>query len=78
MLKSLLLGMSRMPVVKKVVVAFPLTRRVVDRFVAGETLEECLNVTKALVSSGLLVLSLKLMTPLWLVNDVWSFRLFWA
>jgi proline dehydrogenase len=55
MLKSLLLGMSRMPVVKKVVVAFPLTRRVVDRFVAGETLEECLNVTKALVSSGLLV-----------------------
>ena len=28
------------------------------------------------VSNGLLVLSLKLMTPLWLVNYVWSFRLF--
>lgn len=55
MLKTLLLGMSRTPAVKKAVVAFPLTRRVVERFVAGETLDDCLRATKALVADGLLV-----------------------
>lgn len=55
MLKSLLLGMSRTPAVKKAVVAFPLTRRVVNRFVAGESMDDCLRVTKDLVAQGLLV-----------------------
>jgi len=54
MLKSLLLGLSRMPAVKAGVVAFPLTKRVVDRFVAGETLDDCLRVTHALAGRGLL------------------------
>lgn len=55
MLKTLLLGLSRSPAVKSAVVAFPLTRRVVDRFVAGETLEACLRVTEALLERDLLV-----------------------
>lgn len=55
MLKTLLLGMSRAPLVKRAVVAFPLTRRMVERFVGGETLTECLAVTKNLVADGLLV-----------------------
>jgi len=55
MLKTLLLGLSRMPAVKRVVVAFPLTRRVVDRFVAGETVEQCLRTTRGLLDDGLLV-----------------------
>ncbi|MBK8445163.1 MAG: proline dehydrogenase family protein [Micropruina sp.] len=54
MLKTLLLGLSRMPVVKAGVVAFPLTRRVVDRFVAGETLDDCLRAVHTLVDRGLL------------------------
>ena len=54
MLKTLLLGLSRTPAVKKAVIAFPLTRRVVERFVAGETLDECLHVTRALADQGLL------------------------
>ncbi|MCW3158722.1 proline dehydrogenase family protein [Micropruina sonneratiae] len=54
MLKSLLLGMSRTPAVKKAVVAFPLTRRVVQRFVAGETVEDCLRTTRGLLANGLL------------------------
>lgn len=55
MLKTVLLGLSRAPVLKRAVVAFPLTRRVVDRFVAGETPEDCLRVTRALLASNLLV-----------------------
>ena len=54
MLKTLLLGLSRTPAVKKAVIAFPLTRRVVERFVAGEPLDECLPVTRALADQGLL------------------------
>ncbi|MFT3860708.1 proline dehydrogenase family protein [Micropruina sp.] len=54
MLKTLLLGMSRTPAVQKAVVTFPPTRRVVDRFVAGETLDDCLRITRALVDQGLL------------------------
>lgn len=55
MLKTLLLGMSRTPAVKRAVVAFPLTRRLVDRFVAGETADDCLRVTRGLLANGLLV-----------------------
>ena len=55
MLKNVLLGMSRTPAVKHAVVAFPLTRRLVERFVAGENLDDCLRVTHALVERGLLV-----------------------
>ena len=55
MLKNLLLGMSRTPAVKRAVVAFPLTRRLVERFVAGENLDDCLSATHALVEQGLLV-----------------------
>ena len=54
MLKTLLLGMSRVPAVKRAVTAFPPTRRVVERFVAGETLDDCLQVTRALADQGLL------------------------
>lgn len=54
MLKSLLLGMSRTPAVKKAVIAFPLTRRVVQRFVAGETVDACLQTTRGLLANGLL------------------------
>lgn len=55
MLKSVLLGLSRAPLVKRAVTTFPLTRRVVDRFVAGETTADCLRVTRALLDQGLLV-----------------------
>ena len=55
MLKNVLLGLSRTPAVKHAVVAFPLTRRLVERFVAGENLDDCLRVTHALVERGLLV-----------------------
>lgn len=54
MLKTLLLGMSRTPAVKKAVIAFPLTRRVVQRFVAGETVDTCLQTTRGLLANGLL------------------------
>lgn len=55
MLKTVLLGLSRAPLMKRAVVGFPLTRRVVDRFVAGETTEDCLRVTRGLLASNLLV-----------------------
>ncbi|MFT4293793.1 MAG: proline dehydrogenase family protein [Micropruina sp.] len=55
MLKTMLLGLSRVPAMKRAVTAFPLTRRVVDRFVAGETVDDCLRVTRELLAGRLLV-----------------------
>lgn len=55
MLKTVLLSMSRAPLVKRALVGLPFTRRVVDRFVAGETIDECLRVTRRLLASNLLV-----------------------
>ncbi|MFT4217972.1 MAG: proline dehydrogenase family protein [Micropruina sp.] len=55
MLKTVLLGLSRAPLMKRIVVGFPLTRWMVDRFVAGETIDDCLRVTHRLLASNLLV-----------------------
>ncbi len=55
MLRTLLLGMSRAPLMKRIVVGFPLTRRVVQRFVAGETVEDCLRVVRGLLAGNRLV-----------------------
>ena len=54
MLKTVLLGLSRAPLMKRIVVGFPLTRRVVQRFVAGETTDDCLRVVRALLASNLM------------------------
>ena len=54
MLKTVLLGLSRAPLMKRMVVGFPLTRRIVQRFVAGETIEDCLRVVRALLASNLM------------------------
>jgi proline dehydrogenase len=55
MLKTLLLAMSRAPLVKRLALALPFTRTMVDRFVAGETVDEVLAATRALVADGLQV-----------------------
>lgn len=54
MLKTMLLGLSRSPLVKRAVVGFPPTRRVVQRFVAGETIDDCLRTVHELLAGGLL------------------------
>ncbi|MFT3832691.1 MAG: proline dehydrogenase family protein [Micropruina sp.] len=54
MLKTVLLGLSRSPLVKRAVVRFPPTRRVVQRFVAGESIDDCLRVVHELLAGGLL------------------------
>lgn len=53
--KTLLLGVSRRPELRRLVVGTPVTRRVVDRFVAGETLDEALAVVLSLTGEGLAV-----------------------
>ena len=50
--KTLLLGASRRPELRRLVVGTPATRRVVDRFVAGETLDEALAVVRSLTRAG--------------------------
>ncbi|MGY2081666.1 proline dehydrogenase family protein [Modestobacter sp. SYSU DS0657] len=50
-----LLAAARRPGLRRVVTGTPVTRRVVDRFVAGETLPEVLDVVRALTASGLAV-----------------------
>jgi proline dehydrogenase len=52
-LRDLLLLMSTNSVVRNFVVGFPLSRRVTRRFVAGETLEEAIQVVKKLNARGL-------------------------
>ena len=53
MLSSILLKASRSPGVRRAVVGFPVTRRVVDRFVAGESVESAVRAVRALRADGL-------------------------
>ncbi|WP_440064811.1 proline dehydrogenase family protein [Streptosporangium sp. OZ121] len=55
MLGSLLLGASRLPLVRRTVSGVPLTRKVVDRFVAGETPQEAVEAIRGLAAAGLAV-----------------------
>ncbi|MCZ2815114.1 proline dehydrogenase family protein [Modestobacter sp. VKM Ac-2984] len=50
-----LLAAARRPGLRKVVTGTPVTRRVVERFVAGETLPEAIEVVQALAADGLAV-----------------------
>ncbi|MCW2695061.1 MAG: Proline dehydrogenase [Modestobacter sp.] len=50
-----LLAASRRPVLRRVVTGTPATRRVVDRFVAGETLPDALAAVRALTADGIAV-----------------------
>ncbi|WP_138732637.1 proline dehydrogenase family protein [Modestobacter excelsi] len=50
-----LLAASRRPALRRVVTGTPVTRRVVDRFVAGEALTDALAAVRALAADGLAV-----------------------
>lgn len=52
-LSTLLLRASRSPRVRQAVVGFPVTRRVVDRFVAGESVEAAVRTVRELAADGL-------------------------
>ena len=52
-LSSALLRASRSPRVRRAVVAFPVTRAVVDRFVAGERIDDAVRAVRALRAQGL-------------------------
>ena len=52
-LSTSLLAAARRPALRRVVTGTPATRRVVDRFVAGETAPEAVLATEKLVSNGL-------------------------
>jgi proline dehydrogenase len=52
-LQKALLGASRRPAVRRFVTGNPATRRVVDRFVAGETLADALTAVRALHADGI-------------------------
>jgi proline dehydrogenase len=55
MLRRALLGVSRSRKIKNLVTTAPITAGVVERFIAGETSDEVLAVTRRLVGAGLLV-----------------------
>jgi proline dehydrogenase len=55
MLRQVILAASRNRAVKKVVAGAPISRSVVKRFVAGETVDDAVAATKQLVDSGLTV-----------------------
>ena len=55
MLRSVILAASRSAKVEKFVASAPLSRDVVNRFVAGTTTEDALRATAALVQQGLAV-----------------------
>lgn len=55
MLSSPLLTASRSPRVRRLVTSTPLSRRLVERFVVGETLDVALDATRRLVGDGLAV-----------------------
>jgi proline dehydrogenase len=55
LLQKALLAASRRPGLRRVVVGNPATRRVVDRFVAGETLDDALATVRALSADGVAV-----------------------
>jgi proline dehydrogenase len=50
-----LLAASRRPVLRRMVTGTPITRRVVDRFVAGETLADALAAVRTLTAGGIAV-----------------------
>jgi proline dehydrogenase len=53
--KTVLLGASRRPALRRALVGTPVTRQVVQRFVAGETLPEALAVVGRLTGEGIAV-----------------------
>ena len=53
--KALLLGASRRPELRRLVTGTPATRRVVDRFAAGEALDDVLAVVRSLTGEGIAV-----------------------
>ncbi|WP_326821687.1 proline dehydrogenase family protein [Streptosporangium sp. NBC_01756] len=55
MLGSLLLAGSRVPLVRRAVSGVPLTRKVVDRFVAGESTQDAVATVHRLTDAGLAV-----------------------
>lgn len=55
MLSKALLAASRRPGLRTMVVGTPATRRVVDRFVAGETLEDALAAVRSLAADQVMV-----------------------
>ncbi|WP_182878963.1 proline dehydrogenase family protein [Microbispora sp. H10949] len=55
MLGSLLLAGSRSPLARRAVSGLPLTRKVVDRFVAGESAADAVEAARRLTGSGLSV-----------------------
>lgn len=55
MLQRTLLAASRRPGLRRAVVGNPATRRVVDRFVAGESLDDALAAVRALTADGIAV-----------------------
>ncbi|GII96461.1 proline dehydrogenase family protein [Sinosporangium siamense] len=55
MLGSLLLAGSRSALVRRAVSGFPVTRKVVDRFVAGEATADVVAATQRLIDAGLTV-----------------------
>ncbi|GAA4236906.1 proline dehydrogenase [Streptosporangium album] len=55
MLGSLLLAGSRVPLVRRTVSGVPLTRKVVDRFVAGESTRDAVEAIRRLTDAGLAV-----------------------
>lgn len=54
-MRSLLLSLARSSRLRDAAVAFAPTRAVVDRFVAGDTLDDCVATCRSLVDEGLLV-----------------------
>ena len=55
MLAEALLAASRRPGLRAAVVRTPATRRVVDRFVPGETLDDAMDAVRALAADGIAV-----------------------
>ena len=55
MLRSVILAATRSPRVERLVEAVPLTRAVVDRFVAGTSVADAVRATRELVADGLSV-----------------------
>ncbi|HOA88856.1 MAG TPA: proline dehydrogenase family protein [Propioniciclava tarda] len=54
MLRTAMLAISRNETVRRGMVGFGPTKKVVDRFVAGETLDDCITAVGRLAASGLL------------------------
>ncbi|MGY1745115.1 proline dehydrogenase family protein [Blastococcus sp. SYSU D00695] len=53
--RAVLLAASRRPALRRALVGVPATRRVVDRFVAGETLDDALAAVRRLAAAGIAV-----------------------